>query len=165
MKSIFGKLILNSLNVAENNILWKGPILWSNFIVMFWKVNTISFSVRKPQLHGQTVEVKQPISQRDYLNLLTHRDDTHLPVFKTRRCFLYQVCIFGCPVFFSGQFFLWSAKSCLSLLSFFLCFFFLNGKWFFCAKYSFDKTPGRGFAIRTEVIKHSHHQFFSIYFQ
>jgi len=28
--------------------------------------------------------------QRDYLNLLAHRDDTHLPIFKTRRCFLYQ---------------------------------------------------------------------------
>eukprot|EP00088_Acartia_fossae_P054455 TRINITY_DN625_c0_g1_i16.p1 TRINITY_DN625_c0_g1~~TRINITY_DN625_c0_g1_i16.p1 ORF type:complete len:434 (-),score=171.11 TRINITY_DN625_c0_g1_i16:495-1796(-) len=51
---------------------------------------TYTFTVRKPQLHGQTVEVKQPISQRDYLNLLSHRDDTHLPVFKTRRCFLYQ---------------------------------------------------------------------------
>jgi len=51
---------------------------------------TYTFTVRKPQIQGQTVEVKQPISQRDYLNLLTHRDDTHLPVFKTRRCFLYQ---------------------------------------------------------------------------
>jgi len=51
---------------------------------------TYTFTVRKPEIQGQTVEVKQPISQRDYLNLLTHRDDSHLPVFKTRRCFLYQ---------------------------------------------------------------------------
>lgn len=51
---------------------------------------TFTFTVRKPELQGQTVEVKQPISQRDYLNLLAHRDDTHLPIFKTRRCFLYQ---------------------------------------------------------------------------
>jgi predicted ATPase len=51
---------------------------------------TYTFTVRKPQIQGQTVEVKQPISQRDYLNLLSHRDDAHLPVFKTRRCFLYQ---------------------------------------------------------------------------
>lgn len=51
---------------------------------------TYTFTVRKPELQGQTVEVKQPISQRDYLNLLAHRDDTHLPIFKTRRCFLYQ---------------------------------------------------------------------------
>jgi len=51
---------------------------------------TFTFTVRKPELQGQTVEVKQPVSQRDYLNLLAHRDDTHLPIFKTRRCFLYQ---------------------------------------------------------------------------
>lgn len=51
---------------------------------------TYTFTVRKPELQGQTVEVKQPISQRDYMNLLAHRDDTHLPIFKTRRCFLFQ---------------------------------------------------------------------------
>jgi len=34
--------------------------------------------------------MKQPISQRDYNNLLSHRDDNHLPVFKTRRSFLYE---------------------------------------------------------------------------
>jgi len=34
--------------------------------------------------------VKQPISQRDYNNLLSHRDDNHLPIFKTRRSFLYE---------------------------------------------------------------------------
>lgn len=51
---------------------------------------TYTFTVRKPELQGQTVELKQPCSQRDYINLLTHRDDSHLPVFKTRRCFLYQ---------------------------------------------------------------------------
>ena len=47
-------------------------------------------AVRKPELQGQTVEVKQPISQRDYNNLLAHRDDNHLPIFKTRRSFLYE---------------------------------------------------------------------------
>ena len=51
---------------------------------------TYTFTVRKPELQGQTVEVKQPISQRDYANLLAHRDDNHLPVFKTRRSFLYE---------------------------------------------------------------------------
>jgi len=49
-----------------------------------------TFTVRKPELQGQTVEVKQPVSQRDYLNLLTHRDDSHLPIFKTRRCFVFK---------------------------------------------------------------------------
>ena len=54
-------------------------------------LNFVCVLVRKPELQGQTVEMKQQVSQRDYLNLLTHRDDSHLPVFKTRRCFLYQV--------------------------------------------------------------------------
>jgi len=49
-----------------------------------------TFTVRKPELQGQIVEVKQPVSQRDYLNLLTHRDDSHLPIFKTRRCFVFE---------------------------------------------------------------------------
>ena len=34
---------------------------------------TYTFTVRKPELQGQAVEVKQPISQRDYNNLLSHR--------------------------------------------------------------------------------------------
>jgi len=34
--------------------------------------------------------VKQPISNRDYDNLLSHRDDDHLPIFKTRRTFLWE---------------------------------------------------------------------------
>jgi len=51
---------------------------------------TYTFTVRKPELQGQTVELKQPISQRDYNNLLAHRDDNHLPIFKTRRSFLYE---------------------------------------------------------------------------
>jgi predicted ATPase len=51
---------------------------------------TYTFTVRKPEVQGQVVEVKNPISQRDYANLLDHRDDNHLPIFKTRRCFLYQ---------------------------------------------------------------------------
>ena len=34
---------------------------------------TYTFTVRKPELQGQVVEVKQPISQRDYNNLLSHR--------------------------------------------------------------------------------------------
>ena len=34
---------------------------------------TYTFTVRKPEMQGQVVEVKQPISQRDYNNLLSHR--------------------------------------------------------------------------------------------
>jgi len=51
---------------------------------------TFTFTVRKPEIQGQIVELKQPISQRDYTNLLAHRDDNHLPVFKIRRSFLYE---------------------------------------------------------------------------
>jgi len=51
---------------------------------------TFTFTVRKPELQGQTVEVKQQVSQRDYTNLLAHRDDNHLPIFKTRRTFVYN---------------------------------------------------------------------------
>jgi len=63
---------------------------------------TYTFTVRKPELQGQIVEVKQPISHRDYSNLLAHRDDKHLPVFKTRRTFLwenqqYQLDIYRTP--------------------------------------------------------------------
>jgi len=63
---------------------------------------TYTFTVRKPELQGQIVEVKQPVSNRDYINLLAHRDDKHLPVFKTRRTFLwenqhYQLDIYRAP--------------------------------------------------------------------
>ena len=34
---------------------------------------TFTFTVRKPEMQGQVVEMKQPISQRDYNNLLSHR--------------------------------------------------------------------------------------------
>merc|ERR1711936_1095933 len=62
------------------------PVRFTDFQV----VHHYLHSARKPELQGQVVEVKQPISQRDYNNLLSHRDDNHLPVFKTRRSFLYE---------------------------------------------------------------------------
>jgi len=39
---------------------------------------------------GQNIEVKTPLSHRDYSYLLTQSDPSHFPVYKTRRCFLYQ---------------------------------------------------------------------------
>lgn len=39
---------------------------------------------------GQVVEVKTPLAKKDYENMLNHADSRHLPVFKTRRCFLYN---------------------------------------------------------------------------
>jgi hypothetical protein len=36
------------------------------------------------------VEVKTPLAKKDYENMLNHADSRHLPVYKTRRCFLYN---------------------------------------------------------------------------
>ncbi|XP_052861774.1 TRPL translocation defect protein 14 isoform X4 [Anopheles cruzii] len=45
-------------------------------------------TIRRPQQHGQSIEVRTQLSHRDYLNMLTQKDDAHLPIFKKRRCFL-----------------------------------------------------------------------------
>ena len=52
--------------------------------------NTFTLTVRRPERMGQVVEVKTPLSKKDYDNMLNHADSRHLPVFKTRRCFLYN---------------------------------------------------------------------------
>ena len=36
------------------------------------------------------IEVKTPLSHRDYSNLISQEDSNHFLVFKTRRCFLYR---------------------------------------------------------------------------
>lgn len=46
-------------------------------------------TIRK-QVSGQVIEVKTPLTHRDYLNLISQEDPNHIPVHKTRRCFLYQ---------------------------------------------------------------------------
>ncbi|XP_053677110.1 TRPL translocation defect protein 14 [Anopheles nili] len=45
-------------------------------------------TIRRPQQHGQSIEVRTQLSHRDYLNMLTQRDDAHFSIFKKRRCFL-----------------------------------------------------------------------------
>lgn len=47
-------------------------------------------TIRKPKKHGQVIEVKTQLTQRDYLNMVSQRDEAHFPIFKKRRCFLYQ---------------------------------------------------------------------------
>lgn len=37
---------------------------------------------------GQVIEVKTQITHRDYINLLTQKDDAHFTIYKQRRCFL-----------------------------------------------------------------------------
>ncbi|XP_065077758.1 TRPL translocation defect protein 14-like isoform X3 [Ochlerotatus camptorhynchus] len=45
-------------------------------------------TIRRPHLHGQSIEVKTQLTHRDYLNMLTQRDDSHFTIYKKRRCFL-----------------------------------------------------------------------------
>ncbi|CAO1318798.1 unnamed protein product [Diamesa tonsa] len=45
-------------------------------------------TTRRPHVHGQSIEVKTQLSQRDYLNMLAQRDDAHFTILKKRRCFL-----------------------------------------------------------------------------
>jgi len=47
-------------------------------------------TVRRCESNDQVVEVRRQITHRDYLNYLTQQDDSHYPIFKTRRCFLYN---------------------------------------------------------------------------
>lgn len=47
-------------------------------------------TARKPKKLGQTVEVRTSLSHRDYTYLLERADPSRLPVFKTRRAFLYN---------------------------------------------------------------------------
>lgn len=46
-------------------------------------------TIRK-QVSGQDVEVKTPLTHRDYTHLLDQQDPRHLSVNKIRRCFLYN---------------------------------------------------------------------------
>ncbi|XP_066995754.1 TRPL translocation defect protein 14 [Anabrus simplex] len=45
-------------------------------------------TIRKPKIHNQVVEVKTQLTHRDYLNILSQRDDSHFTIYKKRRCFL-----------------------------------------------------------------------------
>jgi len=48
-------------------------------------------TIRKQQeVGGQVIEVKTPVSHREYSNLLGQTDPLHLTVNKTRRCFMYN---------------------------------------------------------------------------
>lgn len=51
---------------------------------------TFTCTVRRPEKKGQIIEEKTTLSKKDYENLLNHADERHMPIFKTRRCFLYQ---------------------------------------------------------------------------
>jgi hypothetical protein len=45
---------------------------------------------RQNQPGGQVIEVKTQITHRDYINLLTQKDNSHFTIYKKRRCFIYN---------------------------------------------------------------------------
>ncbi|XP_074029359.1 TRPL translocation defect 14 [Leptinotarsa decemlineata] len=45
---------------------------------------------RQNQPGGQVVEVKTQITHRDYINLLTQKDNLHFTIYKRRRCFIHN---------------------------------------------------------------------------
>ncbi|XP_065557973.1 TRPL translocation defect protein 14-like isoform X2 [Artemia franciscana] len=49
-----------------------------------------TYTVRRPKINGQQVEVKTQVTQRDYNLLLGQKDDKHFTIHKTRRCFLHN---------------------------------------------------------------------------
>lgn len=46
-------------------------------------------TIRRPRVRGQVIEVKTQLSHRDYVNLLSQKDETHYPIYKKRRCFIH----------------------------------------------------------------------------
>lgn len=51
---------------------------------------TYTHTIRRPEINDQSVELRMPISEKDYEILLAQRDDQHYTVFKIRRCFLWN---------------------------------------------------------------------------
>lgn len=51
---------------------------------------TYTHTIRRPEINNETVELRMPITEKDYGILLAQKDDKHHTVFKTRRCFLWQ---------------------------------------------------------------------------
>lgn len=58
-----------------------------------------TYTVRRPELQGQVVEVKTALTQRDYCNMLAQKDHNHVTIFKTRRCFLLNDQYFQLDVY------------------------------------------------------------------
>jgi hypothetical protein len=48
---------------------------------------------------GQNIEVKKPLTNRDYSRLVDQKDNNHKTVYKTRRCFLFQNQFFQLDIY------------------------------------------------------------------
>ena len=44
----------------------------------------------RKQVSGAVIELKKQLTHRDYSTLITQEDTNHFPIFKIRRCFLYE---------------------------------------------------------------------------
>ncbi|KAL8615265.1 hypothetical protein ACOMHN_051757 [Nucella lapillus] len=51
---------------------------------------TFTHTIRRPEINEESVELRMPVTEKDYEILLAQRDDKHHKVFKVRRCFLWQ---------------------------------------------------------------------------
>lgn len=54
---------------------------------------------RRCEVNNQVIEVKRQLTHRDYVNILSQRDDTHYTVYKQRRCFLWQDMYFQLDIY------------------------------------------------------------------
>ncbi|XP_005110172.1 TRPL translocation defect protein 14 [Aplysia californica] len=51
---------------------------------------TYTHTIRRPEIKDQSVELRMPITEKDYEILMAQRDEQHHTVFKIRRCFLWN---------------------------------------------------------------------------
>ncbi|XP_050409528.1 TRPL translocation defect protein 14 [Patella vulgata] len=51
---------------------------------------TYTHTIRRPEINKQSVELRQPISSKEYEILQAQRDGRHDTIYKTRQCFLWQ---------------------------------------------------------------------------
>lgn len=56
-------------------------------------------TLRRSDAGDRPVELRRQITHRDYVNMLAQRDDTHLTVYKTRRCFLWDDIYFQMDIY------------------------------------------------------------------
>lgn len=56
-------------------------------------------TVRRSDTGDQAVELRRQITHRDYVNMLSQRDDRHLTVYKTRRCFMWEDIYFQMDIY------------------------------------------------------------------
>ncbi|ESO95372.1 hypothetical protein LOTGIDRAFT_160504 [Lottia gigantea] len=51
---------------------------------------TYTHTIRRPEINKQSVELRMPITSKDYEILLAQKDECHDTIYKKRQCFLWQ---------------------------------------------------------------------------